>query len=100
MNSQTNLNEIRPELAHRVPYTLAPQSPLGSLEDTVGPSIKRARAVADLLEIAAETDNGACLHGELLGMVGQVIRLELEDAVDLISCYAKRELQEKGGKQS
>ncbi|WP_157204018.1 hypothetical protein [Methylomonas methanica] len=100
MNTQTNPNEIQPELSHRIPYTLSTGGPLGGIEDTVGPSIKRAGAIADLLEIAAEVDDGACLHGELLRMIGQAIRLELEDATDLLSCYVKREFQENRSKQS
>ncbi len=78
-------------LSHRIPWTLSDDGPLGSLIDTVGPSIKRAHAIADLLEIAAEVDNGACLHGELLRCVGQAIRLELEDATALLNSYAERD---------
>jgi len=89
-----NTSETNPPpvlLKHRIPCTLAETGRLGCLIDTVGPSISRAHAIADLLEIATEVDNGACLHGELLRRVGQAIRLELEDATDLLNCYIERE---------
>lgn len=78
-------------LKHRIPYTLAENHLSGGLTDTVGPSINRAHAIADLLETAAGVDDGACLHGELLRCVGQAIRLELEDATALLNCYIERE---------
>lgn len=87
-------------LNHRIPWTLTELRRVGSLIDTVGPSIKRAHAIADLLEIAAEVDSGACLHGELLRCVGQAIRLELEDATALLNCYVQRETKTNTGVNS
>ncbi|NJA08363.1 hypothetical protein HC024_21925 [Methylococcaceae bacterium WWC4] len=84
---------------HRIPYTLDDNRPVGGLEDTVGPSIKRAHAIAELLEIASEVGDASCLHGELLRRVGQTICLELEDATALLNCYLKREYQERRSKQ-
>jgi hypothetical protein len=87
-------------LKHRIPWTLSEKDTLGNLTDTVGPSIKRAQAIADLLEIAAEVDGGSCLHGELLRCAGQAIRLELEDATALLNCYIEREASVRRCKQS
>lgn len=100
MPRETTINTEGTTLKHRIPYTLSDQTPLGSLEDTVGPSINRAHAIAELLEIAGEVDSGGCLHGKLLRFVGQAIRLEMEDATALLNCYIERESQERRSKQS
>ncbi|WGS84318.1 hypothetical protein [Methylomonas sp. UP202] len=87
------------KLKHRIPWTLHDDVCQGSIIDTVEPSIKRASAIADLLEIAAEQDGGGCLNGELLRHVGQAIRLELEDAAAFLECYDKRDAASNGSNQ-
>ena len=77
-------------LPHRILFTLHDDDLLFTVTDTSGPAIKRAIAIAKLLEIAAEVDGGSCIDGELLGCACQSISLELEDSLAFIENYDKK----------
>lgn len=53
--------------------------------DNLIPSIKRAKAIGDLLEIAAIDD----IDAETLRYAGQAIRMEMTDAEAILKAYWK-----------
>ncbi|WAR44032.1 hypothetical protein [Methylomonas rapida] len=81
-------------LKHRIPWTIEGGEPRGSLIDTVIPPINRAKAIVELLEIAAETRSADCMM-EILRGAGQAIRLELDDATAFLNRYLEIEHQSK-----
>ncbi|WFP51230.1 hypothetical protein PL263_04195 [Methylomonas sp. EFPC3] len=84
------------ELKHRIPYTLQNGEPTSNLIDTVMPSLKRARAIAELLEIAGANDFGTVCN-EVLVCVGQAIQLELDDTAVFVEFYRNHFDQKQGG---
>ena len=52
----------------------------GNLCDTLEPSLKRAAAIADLMEVAGLVDDGAALDLETIRYAMQAIRMEMKDA--------------------
>jgi hypothetical protein len=58
-----------------------------NLEDTVGPSLQRAAAIADLIEVACEVTDICSFENETLWRAAQAIRYEIRDAEALIEAY-------------
>jgi hypothetical protein len=58
-----------------------------NLEDTVRPSLQRAAAIADLLEVACESGSLDSFDPGTLQKAAQAIRLEIRDAEALIEAY-------------
>lgn len=58
-----------------------------NLEDTVRPSLQRAAAIADLLEVACESGSLESFDPDTLQIAAQAIRLEILDAEALIDAY-------------
>jgi hypothetical protein len=58
-----------------------------NLPDTVFPSLSRAAAIADLLEVACESGSIDSFDPGTLQRAAQAIRLEIRDAEALIEAY-------------
>ncbi|EGW22308.1 hypothetical protein [Methylobacter tundripaludum] len=58
-----------------------------NLIDTVNPSLARARALADLLEIAGEVADKDSFEDGTIWHVAQTIRFEILDAQTLLKAY-------------
>jgi hypothetical protein len=58
-----------------------------NLEDTVRPSLQRASAIADLIEVACEVADICSFENETLWRAAQAIRYEIRDAEALIEAY-------------
>jgi hypothetical protein len=58
-----------------------------NLPDTVFPSLRRAAAIADLLEVACESCSMDSFAPDTLQRAAQAIRLEIKDAEALIDSY-------------
>jgi hypothetical protein len=58
-----------------------------NLEDTVRPSLQRAAAIADLIEVACEVADMSSFENETLWRAAQAIRYEIRDAEALIEAY-------------
>lgn len=58
-----------------------------NLQDTVFPSLNRAAAIADLLEVACESGNLGSFAPDTIQGAAQAIRLELQDAEALVNAY-------------
>ncbi len=62
-----------------------------NLVDTINPSLERAAAIADLLDMAIETGETDGLKGNTLWLVARAIHLEIRDAQILLEAYYQRE---------
>jgi hypothetical protein len=60
-----------------------------NLEDTVRPSLRRAAAIADLIEVACEVADIGSFENETLWRAAQAIRYEIMDAESLIEAYVE-----------
>jgi hypothetical protein len=60
-----------------------------NLEDTVRPSLQRAAAIADLIEVACEVADICSFADETLWRAAQAIRYEIMDAEALIEAYVE-----------
>ncbi|MGJ0486780.1 MAG: hypothetical protein ACR65R_19920 [Methylomicrobium sp.] len=60
-----------------------------NLPDTVFPSLRRAAAIADLLEVACESGSIDSFDPDTLQIAAQAIRLEIRDAGALIYAYVE-----------
>jgi hypothetical protein len=60
-----------------------------NLEDTVRPSLQRAAAIADLIEVACEVADICSFENETLWRAAQAIRYEISDAEALIKAYVE-----------
>jgi hypothetical protein len=68
-----------------------------NLIDTLNPSLERAAAIADLIEVACEVvDDQCCFEPDTLWRAAQAIRFEIKDAQILLDAYIE---MEKAGKQ-
>jgi hypothetical protein len=65
-----------------------------NLPDTVFPSLSRAAAIADLLEVACESGSLDSFAPDTLQRAAQAIRLELKDAETLINAYLEEKRTE------
>jgi hypothetical protein len=59
-----------------------------NLQETINPSLARAAAIADLIEVANElTRDTVSFETQTLSLAAQAIRLEIMDAQALIEAY-------------
>jgi hypothetical protein len=65
-----------------------------NLEDTVRPSLQRAAAIADLIEVACEVADICSFENETLWRAAQVIRYEIRDTEALIEAYLEEKRTE------
>jgi hypothetical protein len=61
-----------------------------NLEDTVRPSLQRAAAIADLIEVACEVVDICSFENDTLWRAAQAIRCEIRDAEALIDAYVEQ----------
>jgi hypothetical protein len=79
-----------PSFPHRVPTDASGR--FYNLNDTISPSLERAAAIADLIEVATEFSNDPeDFETRTLSLAAQAIRLELMDAQALIEAYIEQE---------
>lgn len=79
------MNAFDTQFKHRINATQ--DGEFFNLMDTVFPSLRRAAAMADLLEVAGEKLDACDLHPDTLFLYAQTIRLEIDDAMSLITAY-------------
>jgi hypothetical protein len=72
---------------HRMP--IGQDGRFFNLEDTVRPSLQRAAAIADLIEVACEVGDICSFENDTLWRAAQVIRYEIMDAEALIAAYVE-----------
>jgi hypothetical protein len=70
---------------HRMP--IGQDGRFFNLEDTVSPSLRRAAAIADLIEVACEVTDICSFENDTLWRAAQAIRYEIRDAEALIQAY-------------
>jgi hypothetical protein len=72
---------------HRMP--IGYDGRLLNLEDTVRPSLRRAAAIADLIEVACEVADICSFENDTLWRAAQALRHEIMDAEALIEAYVE-----------
>jgi len=79
-------NAIAVNFSHRLNPTIQPEKII-SLYESLSPTLKRAAAIADLLEVAAEVDYGSALDSDSVHSAAQTIRMELSDARAMLDAF-------------
>jgi hypothetical protein len=80
---QTNKPEI--DFSHRAYGSM--DGNFFNLYHSVQPALKRAAAVADLIEVACETADVSSFRPDTLWRAAQAIRFEIEDAQAMLDAY-------------
>lgn len=61
-----------------------------SFFDNINPALERAKAIADLIEVAINVDEGEALGPETIRYAAQAIRMEVKDAQAMLNAWWSR----------
>ena len=84
------MNAFNANFSHRV--NANQDNPFFSVADAVNPSLERAAALADLMEVALDTvEDLVCFQPNTLWRAAQIIRFEILDAQTLLNANFEAE---------